>query len=97
LAAIPSEWNATLIEGAATERLSRLKEELTGDLFLIGCASWHATCSRTASSTSCGSGSIPRWGDGARAYQGEKARMRLLDSTSYDSGVTLLRYEPTRL
>jgi riboflavin biosynthesis pyrimidine reductase len=34
------------------------------------------------------------WGEGSRPYQGEKVRMRLLDSTSYDSGVTLLRYEP---
>jgi dihydrofolate reductase len=34
------------------------------------------------------------WGEGTRPYQGETVRMRLLDSTSYDSGVTLLRYEP---
>jgi hypothetical protein len=34
------------------------------------------------------------WGEGARPYQGEKVRMWLLESTSFDSGVTLLRYEP---
>jgi hypothetical protein len=33
-------------------------------------------------------------GEGARPYQGETVRMRFLDSTPYDSGVTLLRYEP---
>jgi hypothetical protein len=36
----------------------------------------------------------PVWGEGARPYQGGCLRMRLLDTTSYDSGVTLLRYEP---
>jgi dihydrofolate reductase len=34
------------------------------------------------------------WSEGARPYQGETVRMRFLESTSYDSGVTLLRYEP---
>jgi hypothetical protein len=35
------------------------------------------------------------WGEGARPFQGEKLRMRLLDSTSFDTGVTLLRYAPS--
>lgn len=34
------------------------------------------------------------WGEGARPFQGEKLRLRLLEATSYDSSVTLLRYEP---
>jgi hypothetical protein len=33
-------------------------------------------------------------GEGTRLYLGKTVRMRLLDSTSYDSGVTQLRYEP---
>ena len=36
------------------------------------------------------------WGEGSRPYGGQAVRMRLLDSTSFDSGVTLLRYEPLR-
>ena len=36
------------------------------------------------------------WGEGARPYEGEKVRMRLLESKSYDSGVTLLRYKPSK-
>jgi dihydrofolate reductase len=36
------------------------------------------------------------WGEGARPFQGETVSMRLLGSTAFDSGVTLLRYEPTR-
>ena len=35
------------------------------------------------------------WGDGSRPFQGETVRMRLLGSTTFDSGVTLLRYEPS--
>lgn len=34
------------------------------------------------------------WGEGARPYMGKTVRMRLLGSTSFDSGVALLRYEP---
>ncbi|MDQ3533567.1 MAG: dihydrofolate reductase family protein [Actinomycetota bacterium] len=34
------------------------------------------------------------WGEGTRPYSGEKVRMRLLDATTYDSGVMLVRYEP---
>jgi hypothetical protein len=33
----PLEWNATAIEGDVAEGVSRLKNELEGDLFLIGC------------------------------------------------------------
>jgi hypothetical protein len=33
------------------------------------------------------------WGEGGGPFQGQKLRMRLLDATTYDSGVTLLRYE----
>ena len=33
-------------------------------------------------------------GEGTRPYRGEKLKLRLLDSTQYDSGVTLLRYAP---
>jgi hypothetical protein len=31
------EWNEKLIEGDVTEGVQRLKEELDGDLLLIGC------------------------------------------------------------
>jgi hypothetical protein len=32
-----AQWNATAIEGDVAEEVSRLKNELDGDLFLIGC------------------------------------------------------------
>ena len=34
------------------------------------------------------------WGTGVRPFEGLPLRLRLLDSATYDSGVTLLRYEP---
>jgi hypothetical protein len=34
------------------------------------------------------------WGDGERPFQGEKVRVRLVESKEFDSGVTLLRYQP---
>jgi dihydrofolate reductase len=36
------------------------------------------------------------WGAGSRPYGGEAIRMRLLGSPSFDSGVTLPRYELLR-
>jgi dihydrofolate reductase len=33
----PLEWNATAIEGDAAEGVARVKDELEGDLLLIGC------------------------------------------------------------
>ena len=90
------DWNATLIEGDVTEGVSRLKEELDGDLFLIGCGELALHLA--------GSGLIDEywlwlhpalWGTGTRAFEGAgHTRLRLLESRSFDSGVTLLRYEP---
>jgi hypothetical protein len=36
-------------------------------------------------------------GDRTRPFQGEKVRMRVVEATPFDSGVTLLRYEPLRV
>ena len=91
----PLEWNSTLLEGDVAEAVPRLKEELDGDLIQIG----PGELARDL---------LPRglvdelrfwvhpavWGPGARPFDGEQVRMRLLDSATYDSGVTLLRYEP---
>jgi len=34
------------------------------------------------------------WGESARPLQGERTRLKLVESKFYDFGVTLLRYEP---
>lgn len=89
------EWNATLVEGDAAEGVSRLKDELDGDLLLIGCGELARHLLANGLVDELRFWLHPTvWGHGARPYEGETVGMRLLDSTSYDSGVTLLRFEP---
>ena len=93
----PLEWNATLIEDDAAKGVARLKKELEGDLLLIGCGELarHLLAHDLVDE-------IRFWlhpavgGKGARPYGKKRVQMRLLDSTSYESGVTLLRYEPMK-
>ena len=89
------DWNSTLIEGNAAEGVSRLKEELDGDLFLIGCGELARDLLDNGLVDEIRFWLHPAvWGAGTRPLLGEKITMRLLESTSYDSGVTLLRYQP---
>jgi dihydrofolate reductase len=91
----PLEWNATAIEGDAADGVSRLKSELEGDLLLIGCGELARHLLANGLVDELRFWVHPSvWGEGARPYQGDTIRMRLLESRSFDSGVTLLRYEP---
>ena len=91
----PLEWNAALIEGDAVEGVLRLKDELEGDLILIGCGDLARSLIANGLVDKLRFWIHPAvWGEGARPYGGERVRMRLLDSTSYESGVTQLCYEP---
>jgi dihydrofolate reductase len=93
----PLEWNATLIEGDAVEGVSRLKAELEGDLVLTGCGELARDLLANGLIDELRFWLHPSvWGEGTRPYGGETVRLRLIDSTSFDSGVTLLRYEPAR-
>ena len=92
----PLTWNATLLEGELSDAVSKLKEELDGDLFTFGCGE--------LSRDLVVGGLVDElrfwlhpvvWGRGERPFrEEEKLRLRLLGSETYDSGVTLLRYEP---
>jgi dihydrofolate reductase len=91
----PLEWNATLLEGDAAEAVPKLKEELANDLVLIGCGELARNLLTD--------GLIDEFrfwvhpavgGEGTRPFQGEKARLRLVEAKNFDSGVTLLRYQP---
>ncbi len=91
----PLEWNSTVIEGRAAEGVSRLKDELDGDLLLIGCGELARHLLANGLVDELRFWVHPAvWGEGGRPYQGDTVRMQLLESTSFDSGVTLLRYEP---
>ena len=93
----PLDWNATLIEGDAAAGVSKLKEELDGDLIESGCGEFARalSLSRTVSSTSSGSGLTPVWGGGAQPFDGERVRLQHLETTTFDTGVLLHRYAPT--
>jgi dihydrofolate reductase len=89
------DWHATAMAGDAAGSVSRLRDELDGDLLLIGCGELARDLIGHGLADELRFWVHPTvWGEGARPYQGETVRMRLLDSTSFDSGVTLLRYEP---
>ena len=75
--------------------MARLKDQLEGDLFLIGCGELARDLLAAGLVDE-----VRFWlhpavqGDGARPFGGKPLGLRLLDSRSFDSGVALLRYEP---
>jgi dihydrofolate reductase len=91
----PLDWNAKLVDGDAAEGVARLKESYDGDLYLIGCGELarrllaHGLVDEVRVWLHPAVG-----GEGARPCGGDRLRLRLLDSTAYDSGVVRLTYEP---
>lgn len=91
----PLEWTASLIDGDVITGVPQLKQEADGDLFLIGSGELARRLISENVVDEVRFWVHPAvWGEGARPYGGEPIRLRLLESSSYDSGVTLLRYEP---
>jgi dihydrofolate reductase len=90
------DWNATVIDGDLEAGVSRLKSELDGDLILIGCGELARELLKAGLIDELRFWLHPAvWGQGERPFQGEEqARLRLVGSETFDSGVTLLRYEP---
>ena len=92
----PLEWNSTLLEGDVSAEVTRLKDELEGDLLSFGYGEL------TRYLVTAGVVDELRywihpvlWGRGERMSVGDEgARLEMLDSTTFDSGVTLLRYRP---
>ena len=79
------------------EGVSRLKVELERDLIMSGCGELARTLIANGLVDELRFWVHPTvWGEGSRPYGGDAVRMRLLGSTSFHSGVTLLRYEPLR-
>jgi dihydrofolate reductase len=90
------DWNATVVDGELAEGVSRLKEELDGDIFLSGCGELARNLLAAGLIDELRFWIHPAvWGEGERPFFGEaQARLRLAGSETFDSGVTLLRYEP---
>jgi dihydrofolate reductase len=90
------DWNAAVIEGDVAEGVSRLKEELDGALILIGCGELARNLLTAGLIDELRFWLHPAvWGAGERPFQGEEqVRLDLVGSETFDSGVTLLRYQP---
>ena len=76
--------------------VSRLKEELEGDLLSFGCGELARDLLAHELVDELRFWMHPAvWGQGERPFQGnETIRLRLLGSETFDSGVMLLRYQP---
>ena len=91
----PLEWNATAIEGDAVEGVRRLKAERDGVLFLSGCGELARQLIEAGLVDELYFWIHPRiQGAGNRPYEAAKVPIRLLEAKQFDSGVTLLRYQP---
>jgi dihydrofolate reductase len=90
-------WNARLLQGEIGEAVPRLKADLDADLMMSGCGELARNLLADGLVDELRFWVHPVvWGDGARPFEGERVRIRLLDTQTFDSGVTLLRYEPLR-
>lgn len=91
----PLEWNARLLEGELDEASRRLKGDLDGDIVVFGCGELARNLLVEGVVDE-----LRFWvhpiveGEGARPFEGERVPVRLIESKTFDSGVTLLRYEP---
>ena len=91
----PLEWNATLLEDDGTEAVAKLKEELAGDLIMSGCGEFAADLLAKGRIDELRFWVHPALGGtGERPFGDELNRLQLIDSKTFDSGVTLLRYRP---
>jgi dihydrofolate reductase len=90
-------WNATLLRGAVEESIPKLKDELDGDLFLLGSGAFaYALAERGLVDEYEVYVNPLVWGRGHLHVLGDRGtvRMRLADVRRFDSGVVLLTYLP---
>jgi dihydrofolate reductase len=88
-------WNASVIQGDAVDGVARLKSEVDGDLFLTGCGELARTLIDAGLVDELQFWVHPAIGGaGGRPFDGATYDLRLREVTGFDSGVTLLRYEP---
>jgi dihydrofolate reductase len=92
----PLEWNAELIEGDVAEGVQRLKSELDGDLISSGAGNFARFLVEQGLVDE-----VLFWvhptiqGPGDRPFHdGDPIDFTLLGSQSFESGITLLRYQP---
>ena len=89
------DWNATAIEGDAVDGVRNLKAAPAGDLVLSGCVELARKLIQAGLVDELYFWIHPRiQGPGGRPYEEATVPVRLIEARQFDSGVTLLRYEP---
>ena len=89
------EWNATLLEGDLEDSISKLKDEVDGDLFMHGSGEFaYALAERDLIDEYEVYVNPLVWGGGNVHVLGDRGtvRLRLGDVKRFDSGVVLLTY-----
>ena len=91
----PLDWNATAIEGDAVQGVRKLKAEHAGDLVMSGCGELARELIQAGLVDELYFWVHPRiQGPGGRPYEAATVPVQLIEARQFDSGVTLLRYEP---
>ena len=91
----PLDWNATAIEGDAVGGVRNLKAAHAGDLVMSGCGELARELIQAGLVDELYFWIHPRiQGAGGRPYEAATVPVRLIEARQFDSGVTLLRYEP---
>lgn len=89
------DWNATALEGDAVDAVRRLKAQHEGDLVMSGCGELARELIQAGLVDELLFWVHPRiQGAGNRPSHAATVPVRLLEAKQFDSGVTLLRYQP---
>jgi dihydrofolate reductase len=89
------DWNAAPLVGDAIDAVRSLKARHEGDLVMTGCGELARELIQAGLVDELLFWIHPRiQGVGTRPYEAATMRVRLLETRSFDSGVTLLRYQP---
>ena len=89
------EWNATAMPGDAVDVARRLKSEHDGDLVMSGAGELARQLVEAGLVDELLFWIHPRiQGPGTRPYDAATIPVRLLEARQFESGVTLLRYQP---
>lgn len=91
----PLAWNASTIQGDAVDGVRRLKAELEGDLVMPACGELARELLQAGLVDELALWLHPTiQGPGNRPFEAATVPVHLLEARGFDSGVTLLRYEP---
>jgi len=88
-------WNATQLEGDAIDAVRDLKADQEGDIVMTGCGELARELIEAGLVDELLFWIHPRiQGSGTRPYEAATVPVRLVEARPFDSGVTLLRYQP---